>query len=391
MFRLTSDAHSEENRSHKEVPMKRYPVAVAIAVLAACGGEEQKPAPQVPSTPTATATTTASAPPTATTPPAPEPPKLTMIEMQKKYLEAEQAAWEAKDATKLAALYAEDGVLASPGKDGMKEIAGRSAIEAHRKEYFERVTKGFPDMKWTRGRVLAKGDTLIVEFAASGTDTGGFMGAKPTNKKVGVRGISIQWFDDKGHVKKEHTYVDQATLMGQLGMGPPGWKARAAAEAVPPAAGWVEAKGGAEDDKNVEHVKAIYSAMEKKDEKAFLALITDDAVHSDLTQPTDAKGKAAAKAEFAMFTKAMPDIKVNATNSWGFGDLVVTEVEFSGTLKGAMGPIKATNKSGTTHNVDVSEFKDGKIARVTSYGSGLEFAAVYGLLPPEPKAPPAKK
>ena len=51
--------------------------------------------------------------------------------------------------------------------------------------------KAFPDLKWVHTRALQKGDVMVLEWIGTGTDTGGFLEDKPTDKKVGWRGVSI--------------------------------------------------------------------------------------------------------------------------------------------------------------------------------------------------------
>src|SRR5258706_15430173 len=87
-----------------------------------------------------------------------------------------------------------------------------------------------------------------------------------------------------------------------------------------------------------------------------------------------------------MMSKAMPDAKITPKNVWAAGDYVIAETEMTGTLKGAIGPIKPTNKTGTIHMVDVALVKDGKMAHGWAYGSSAEFANAFGLM--KPKAPP---
>jgi steroid delta-isomerase-like uncharacterized protein len=190
-------------------------------------------------------------------------------------------------------------------------------------------------------------------------------------------------------VKQEINILDPMTMLGQLGRGDPKAKVRPPPAAPAPGTQFVTAKDSPEEQKNVDAVKALYSSFEKKDEKASLALMTDDVVHADLTQPDDVKGKDAAKKELGTWWKAFPDAKVDATNAWAFGDTVVAEVETTGTFKGPLGPLKPNGKAGTTHGVDIIEMKDGKIARVTSYANAREFLLQYDLMPKPAAATPA--
>src|SRR5437016_2605011 len=72
---------------------------------------------------------------------------------------------------------------------------------------------------------------------------------------------------------------------------------------------WHVSKGSADEDKEVEVVKGIYNAFEKKSESDFIGAMADNVTWADLSQPKDMSGKPAAKQFFGMFTKALTDIK----------------------------------------------------------------------------------
>ena len=64
----------------------------------------------------------------------------------------------------------------------------------------------------------------------------------------------------------------------------------------------------------------------------------------------------------------------------------------TGTNKGPMMKLAATNKPVNIHGVDVIQMKDGKAASGVSYGNGMEMAMQLGLMKPpsEKKADAAK-
>ena len=364
-------------------------MAGPLGLIAGLAGCEEAPPPVVP-TPAAMPTPTPplTAPPPPSLPETPAPPKPVMAEAQKKFLVELEAALTARDVKKLGTLYSTGAVLRSSGRNGVHDAAGREEIEKARGRGLGVVGKAFPDIKWSHTRALQKDEVMVVEWIVTATDTGGFLEDKPTNKKVGWRGVSVITFDDDGLVKQEIDMVDPMTLQGQLGKGDPKVKVRPPPAAPSSGTQFVTAKNSPEEQKNLDTVKALYASFEKKDEKASLALMTDDVVHADLTAPDDVKGKDAAKKELGAWFKAFPDAKVNATNVWAFGDTVVAELETTGTFKGPLGSLKPNGKAGTTHAVDIVEMKDGKIARVTSYASTREFLTQYDLMP-KPATPPA--
>jgi len=374
--------------------MKRALLGVLMVTwipLGCAGSTESAPPPTPPPAP-------APAPmpppmPAPTPQPVAEPAKPSMLDQQKAHMTANVAAWQAHDAKKLAALYADDVVFGYPSMEGWRETKGRADLEKNMGEFFA----AFSDAKVTTMRGLHVGDVMVLEWVLNGTHSGDFMGMKPTGKRLGYRGVSVLWFGDKG-VKREHMYFDHVTFMGQLGSAPKGMTGRPVME-VPAdhKPEWVVAAGNDAEKKNTELVSSFFGAWEKKDSKAFLELLTDDAQHIDYSQPQDSpKGKDAAKKEFETFSKAFPDMKGNRKNVWAAGDYVVVESEMTGTFKGALGPLKPTNKTGTVHGLDVMKTRDGKLAHGVSYGSGAEFAGAFGLIPKDggkpatqPGKPPA--
>lgn len=370
--------------------MKRALLGVLMVtwIPLGCGGSTEAAPP--PAAPPAPAPAPAPTPTPAPAPaPAPEPAKPSMLDQQKAHMAANMAAWQAHDSKKLAALYSDDVAFGYPSMEGWRETKGRADLEKNMGEFFA----AFSDAKITTMRGMHVGDVMILEWVLNGTHSGDFMGMKPTGKRLGYRGVSVLWFGDKG-VKREHMYFDHITFMAQLGAAPKGMTGRPVME-VPAEhkPEWVVAANNEAEKKNTELVTTFYAAWEKKDAKAFLDLMADDAQHVDYSRPADPpKGKDAAKKEFETFTKAFPDVKMTKKNVWAAGDYVVIESDMTGTFKGALGPMKPTNKTGTIHGLDVMQTRDGKMAQGWSYGSGAEFAGAFGLMPKEaPKAPGAAK
>lgn len=365
--------------------MKKTVLGAAVLMLAACGGETKDPT--NPTTVTSASATPADSAPvasaSATVAPPPKPP---LAELMKKTSAAMMGAWAAHDVKKLMPTYSDDAVLSMPGPMGWMD-AKKADIETSMGGLFA----AFPDSQMTATRTFVKGNVAVTESVFTGTNTGDFMGQKATGKKVGYHAVMVNWFNDDGLVSKEHVYYDHVTAMSQMGKGDPKAKFRAV-EAMPTAtASVIVAKDSPDEAKTVDAVKTWYTAFEKKDDKAFLAPFADDVVHMDYTQPADFKGKDGAKKEWAELFKTFPDAKIAPTNVWAFDTFVVAELGMTATMKGAMGPIKATNKSGTIHMLDVFEMKDGKVKAVASYGSLAEAAFAFGVTPPPgPKDAPPK-
>lgn len=361
--------------------MRKVSFGLAIGfVLVACGGggEENQP-PKTPAEPVATAT----APTTTATAEAPkaEPKKESPAELQAKTMKGFGEALNAHDAKKLAGFFAENGVLKVAGAP---DATGRDAIAASYQKMFD----AFSNFKAAPTRVFVKNDTAVVEWAFNGTHSGDMWGIKATEKPVGTQGVDVIWFDDQGHIKEQHTYYDGATVLSQIGVSKQ--KARPIATVPSSMPQPVASTGSAEEQKNVDAAKSMASALEAKKEADFLATIADNVEYDDMTQPQTMKGKADAKKFFKEMTTAFPDAKFQVTNSWGFGDVVVTESTMTGTNKGAFFGMPATKKPVTVKSVDIYQFKDGKLVHGWSYANGADMAMQLGLMP-QPKAADAGK
>jgi ketosteroid isomerase-like protein len=339
-----------------------------LVLSIACGGGGSG------NTQTNTPTTTSSATPTGSGATS-QNPKAPLQDLIKKTLADFDAAYAAHDAAKCAAAYASDAVFTQPTHLGFNE---------HKKEEvqknLEALFKSFPDVKLTPTRQYMKGNAVVIEGVMTGTHNGEYMGHAATNKKFGHRYIALLWFNDNGLIAKEHLYHDHAAMLGHLGKGDPKLQHRNI-EAIPTMTlEQVSPGDNALEAKNTETVKQFLASFEKKDDKIYTAALADDITHADYTRPEDAKGKDAAKKAFGELLKTFPDLKMTPTNIMAVGDHVIVEIEMSGTMKGDLGSIKPSGKSGTAHIVDVFRFnKDGKIAWAGRWGSRPEFAAAFGV------------
>jgi steroid delta-isomerase-like uncharacterized protein len=351
-------------------------VVVMAVTLGACGGEEAKP----PVMPTP-AVEPAPTPPVVEAPKEEPKPAPTMAELQKATSTGIGMAMNAHDAKKMASFYTENAVLKMPG---MPDLTGRDAIAGMWQHNFDMSSnsKGAPM------RVFVKGDVVVVEFAWAGTHTGDMGGMKATEKPIGATGVDIMWFSPDGLVKEQHTYMDQGTIMSQLGaIKQKGRPVPTVPTAMPTA---VVATGSADEQKNVDAATKMFAAFEKKSSDDFMGGASDDITWDDMTQPESMKGKAAGKKYFNAMTTAFPDVKATTQNAWGVGDVVIAEGTITGTQKGAFFGIPATKKPVSLHGVDIMQFKDGKIVSGRSYGNGAEMMTQLGLMPQPGAAKDAK-
>src|SRR5438094_7243261 len=94
----------------------------------------------------------------------------------KRMFDQRQAAVDRRDIDFLVGQHAPDCEQSSPLAGGT--VSGREAI----RRLYEAWFGGFPDLVWTSEEPLIDGDRITQMTTQSGTDTGGFMGLRPTGK-----------------------------------------------------------------------------------------------------------------------------------------------------------------------------------------------------------------
>ena len=92
-------------------------------------------------------------------------------------------------------------------------VKGREAI----RKLYETWFNGFPDLVWTSDELLIDGDRITEVTTHSGTDTGGFMGLRPTGKPFRVPVVWILRVKDGQFVHVRPIY-DFTGLLVQIGV-----------------------------------------------------------------------------------------------------------------------------------------------------------------------------
>jgi steroid delta-isomerase-like uncharacterized protein len=379
--------------------------SVIAFVLVACGGAQQPAGPAASASASAAVSASASVAPLASSAPpvvvAPPPPPVPLRDAITKLIAANIMGFKGHDSKTISELYGRDAVIVSPGPNGMEETNPNAMTRD-----LDALFAAFPDAQFSAIRVLGRDHIAVLEWVISGTNKGDFMGHAASNKAIGYHGISILMFADNGQVKHETMYFDMGTVMGQLGLGPKGQKARptASASLAAPEITLIE-DGAAPGADNVSALKTFYLANDHHDDKTIGALLTDNAVMSTAYMAQDQKRPDILKSAKEN-AKAFPDSKTDAIACWNVGDWAVCETQWSATWKGPSMGMKPTNKSGSVHSVDLVKFNLGKVDWVESFANSSEFAASFGVPvekpksqsdqvtltgPKPPKAPPAPK
>jgi steroid delta-isomerase-like uncharacterized protein len=291
-----------------------------------------------------------------------------MADLQKAALATAAVALNEHNAAKLASCYAEDAVIHVAG---LNDVMGRDAIAMNTQEWFET----FSNVRLGFRRVWIQNDVVILEWVLNGTYTGDLFGAKGKEQPIGHLGLSVLGFDSDGHVKEEHRYGDLGAVYAQVtkkNAPPP--------PPIPPSAEMFASNGSPDEVARVELAKGLYAAIQAKSEPDFLSKLADDVEYEG--HLGNVKGKAEGKKFFQSLTKAFPDIQLDVEGAYSAGDYAIVAYTLTGTNKGPILGIPASNRRVRIHAVDVVKIADGKVTRAQTYSNGLELMTQLGAMAP---------
>jgi steroid delta-isomerase-like uncharacterized protein len=100
------------------------------------------------------------------------------------------------------------------GGDGQKQSGADAGVAVG-----QMFANAFPDGKIDIQKVVAAGDTAVVEFIGQGTHNGDLMGVPPTGRTISIPVCDVLEIKD-GKIFSEHEYIDIMTMMQQLGVVP---------------------------------------------------------------------------------------------------------------------------------------------------------------------------
>ena len=168
---------------------------------------------------------------------------------------------------------------------------------------------GLGDIRMTALRSWEiKPDDRVVEWALSATHVA-------TDRPVGVGGVSVG----------DRIYADGGTIRAQVGQSHA--KVRQAPSLEIHSDRYFVA-GTPTERRNLAAVVAMRDALVARDEAAFLALLTDDVFHEDMSEPGFSRGKADARRFFANVPK---DATFELHTTRAVEDWVIAETTQSGT------------------------------------------------------------
>ena len=122
----------------------------------------------------------------------------------------------------------------------------------------------------------------------------------------------------------------------------------------------------AEQD-NVRVLREVFDAWNQHDANRLMKLVDEKFIGETDTLPAPIVGREAAGQMMQMYVRAFPDLRLIVDQMIASGDNVVTRWTATGTHRGELMGIAATNRSVTTHGCLVSELRGERIVRDWSY------------------------
>jgi hypothetical protein len=287
-------------------------------------------------------------------------------------------AFDAHDAKAWASSFSEGCLVQSFGE---ADAHGRDEVARSAQHLFDT----FGDVKSAPVRAWSTGNVVVAELAWAGTMTGDSMGIKASHRPVGQVTASVLWFDDDGLVKEMHEYVDDTGLRAQMA----GKKNAPPVPLLPTNTPEMHvASGTSDEDKLADWAKESDTTLNKADAKAVAVTLADDADYwLNFSGTTATKGKKELEKTLAAWFKAFPDQKWSTMNAWGVDGFGIVEHAMTGTQKGPLGLLRASNKPvANWHRIDILQpTADGTIQHGWGYANLAEMLQQTGA--PQPGVP----
>jgi steroid delta-isomerase-like uncharacterized protein len=132
-------------------------------------------------------------------------------------------------------------------------------------------------------------------------------------------------------------------------------------------------------EKTLEAWAADWSSPDKVDH--LLSLFTDDCIYEDVTLGIVHHGKSELKAFAEGIFAAFPDFKIEPTARFVAGGWAGMEWIMSGTHKGDLPGMPATNERFSIRGATILEVESDKIKRCSDYWDLTTFLKQVGLMP----------
>lgn len=239
----------------------------------------------------------------------------------------------------------------------------------------------FPDFKAERSLVLAKGSKWVLVARLSGTHKNASLGLPPTGKAISTLWAEVGELGPDGRIASTRNYMDQSTLLHQLGILES--ETAASAEEPWPAPVRVVARNDDAERANLDAVRQGIDAIGKRDVAGALAMYAENATFRYLPEAKPYRGLSELKGRLTSYVAVSKDFTQKIRDQWAAGNWVVVELTTSGHLSEDLPGVKGTKgKPWQLDTLEIMKLAGGKVVEHWSFANGLKFAADIGLFDP---------
>jgi steroid delta-isomerase-like uncharacterized protein len=135
-------------------------------------------------------------------------------------------------------------------------------------------------------------------------------------------------------------------------------------------------------EQNLAVMRATIAAWNAHDADAWVKQFAEDAVYESESVPrSPLTGHSAIRQLIAIYTGAFPDTHLEIMQEIASGPFVVLRVKATGTHRGELTGIPATNRRASLELCFISEFRNGKIIRSWNYWDNVTLLRQLGVMP----------
>jgi steroid delta-isomerase-like uncharacterized protein len=131
----------------------------------------------------------------------------------------------------------------------------------------------------------------------------------------------------------------------------------------------------------IDIVRKSIEAWNAHDANGVAALVSSDYMFESDTVPAPLRGPDGVRQLVEMYVRAFPDIRVEIVETLISGDHVTTRWRATGIHGGDLMGIPATHRHVVTNGCNISEVRNGKVVRESSYWDTGNLLRQLGVLP----------
>ena len=231
-----------------------------------------------------------------------------------------------------------DELLAEGFVDHNPEPGQKPGIAGAR-NMFRNMFEAFPDLSARVEALVAEGDRVAAQVVMTGTHLGQMAGIPATGRQVSVGGFDHLRFKD-GKVVERWGVFDTAGMMGQIGAAP-----------------------GPSGDELKQLSRRYYERLDAT--RADIASMRDELFHPLNTTHFVGEPRSLAPEALQAFLKvywtAFPDLHHEIKAQICEGDTVINQMRLTGTHRGELAGVAATNRKVEIDVIARQVWKDGKL------------------------------